>query len=152
MDCVCQRCHKECSTRTCPDHCYCCWKSPNPNHLWDHGFMDVVKTPIVSQSVNQKKKNLEWFTNSRRITLKTIKTHHNQSKRPVTMLNAQMNTALLRRCSYTIEYNAKMRFSSIWDQDLQGVNSGLICMKICGTKGRWVNSLAPGYLTENSNG
>ena len=55
-----------------------------------------------------------------------------------------MNTALLHRCSYTSEYNAKMRFSCIWDQDFQGVNPCLICMKICGTEGRWVNSLAPG--------
>ena len=34
-------------------------------------------------------------------------------------LNAQMNTALLQRCSYTSEYNAKTKFSYIWDQDLQ---------------------------------
>ena len=26
MDCVCQRYHKECSTRTCADDCYNCWK------------------------------------------------------------------------------------------------------------------------------
>ena len=43
MDCVCQRCHKECSTSTCADDYYCCWKSPNSNHLCDHGFMDVLK-------------------------------------------------------------------------------------------------------------
>ena len=28
MDCVCQRYHKECSTRTCADDCYNCWKKP----------------------------------------------------------------------------------------------------------------------------
>ena len=42
MDCVCQRCHKECSTRTCADDYYYCWKSPNSNHLCDHGVMDVI--------------------------------------------------------------------------------------------------------------
>ena len=26
IDCVCQRYHKECSTRTCADDCYNCWK------------------------------------------------------------------------------------------------------------------------------
>ena len=26
MDCICQRYHKECSTRTCADDCYNCWK------------------------------------------------------------------------------------------------------------------------------
>ena len=26
MDCACQRYHKECSTRTCADDCYNCWK------------------------------------------------------------------------------------------------------------------------------
>ena len=63
------------------------------------------------------KKSFKWFTNSRRITLKTKKKHHNQSKRPVTITNALINTTLLHRCSYmyTIEYNAETRFSCIWD-------------------------------------
>ena len=52
MDCVCQRCHKECSTRTCAGDYYYCWKSPNSKHLYDHGFMDVINTPIVRQSKN----------------------------------------------------------------------------------------------------
>ena len=50
MDCVCQHFHKECSTRTCPDDCHNWWKSPNSSHLYDHGFMDVITTPIVRQS------------------------------------------------------------------------------------------------------
>ena len=87
MDYVCQRYHKECSTRTCADDYYCCWKSPNSNHLCDHGFMDVIKTPIARQSVNHKQ-SFKRFTNNRRIILKTIKTHHNQPKSPVTILNA----------------------------------------------------------------
>ena len=29
-------------------------KSPNSNHLCDHGFMDVIKTPMVRQSINRK--------------------------------------------------------------------------------------------------
>ena len=57
----------------------------------------------------------KWFTTSRRITLKTTKTHHNQSKRHVIMLNAQMNSALLHRCSNASEYNVKTRFLCIWD-------------------------------------
>ena len=28
MVCVCQRYHKECSTRTCADDCYNCWEKP----------------------------------------------------------------------------------------------------------------------------
>ena len=50
MDCVCQRCHKECSTRTCTDDYYYCWKNPNSNHLCDHCFMGVIITPIARQS------------------------------------------------------------------------------------------------------
>ena len=57
-------------------------KSPNSSHVYDHGFMDNTNRQAVCKS---QKKSFEWFTNSRRITLKTIKTHHNQSKRPVTI-------------------------------------------------------------------
>ena len=52
-------------------------KSPNSSHMYDHGFMDNTNRQAVCKS---QKKSFEWFTNSRRITLKTIKTHHNQSK------------------------------------------------------------------------
>ena len=55
--------------------------------------------------------------------IKNIKAHHNQPKRPATMLNAQMNTALLHRCSYTSKYNVKTRFTCIWDYDLHLENS-----------------------------
>ena len=72
MGCVCQRCHKECSTRTCADDYNYCLISPNWHHLYDHGFMDGINTSIVRQSVNHKK-IFKWFKNSRRITLKTIK-------------------------------------------------------------------------------
>ena len=88
---------------------YYCWKSPNSSHLYDHAFMDVITTQIVRKSVNQNK-YFKWFTSSRRITLKTIQTQHNQSKRPVTMYNVLINTTLLHRCSYTSEYNAQTRF------------------------------------------
>ena len=40
MDCVCQRCHKECSTRTCADDCYNCWKKSKLKSYvrpWFHG-------------------------------------------------------------------------------------------------------------------
>ena len=47
--------------------------------------------------------------------IKTSKTHHNQSERPVSMLIAQMNAALLHPCNFTNEYNTETRFSSIWD-------------------------------------
>ena len=86
-------------------------KSPNSSHMYDHGFMDNTNRQAVCKS----QKSFEWFTNSRRITLKTIKTHHDQSKRPVTIQNALINTTLLHRCSYTSEYNAETRFSCIWD-------------------------------------
>ena len=69
---------------------------------------------IVRQSVNHKK-IFEMIHKQQENYIKNHKTHHNQSKRPVTMLNAQMNTALLHRCGYTIEYNAKTRISCIWD-------------------------------------
>ena len=91
---------------------YNCWKSPNSSHMYDHGFTDNTNRQAVCKS---QKKSFKWFTNSRRIKLKTIKTHHNQSKRPVTILNALMNTPLLHRCSYTGDYNAETRFSCIWD-------------------------------------
>ena len=56
--------------------------SPNSSHMYDHGFMDNTNRQAVCKS---HKESFEWFTNSRRITLKTIKTHHNQSKGPVTI-------------------------------------------------------------------
>ena len=40
MDCVCQRYHKECSTRTCTDDCYNCWKKSKLKSYvrpWFHG-------------------------------------------------------------------------------------------------------------------
>ena len=40
MDCVCQRNHKECSTRTCADDCYNCWKKSKLKSYvgpWFHG-------------------------------------------------------------------------------------------------------------------
>ena len=49
-----------------------------------------------------------WWNNTKQAENET-------GKRPVTMLNALMNTALLHRCSYTSEYNAKPIFSCIWD-------------------------------------
>ena len=52
MDCVCQRCHKKCSTRTCVDDYYCCWKSPNSNHLCDHGFMVSLACHTVINSLS----------------------------------------------------------------------------------------------------
>ena len=72
MDRVCQSCLKECSTRTCEFDNYCCWKTKLKAFMrpWFHG---CIKTPIIRQSVN-KKKVFKWFTNSRKITLKTIKT------------------------------------------------------------------------------
>ena len=42
---------------------------------------------------------------------KTIKTHHNQSRRPASILNALINTTLLHRCSNASQYNVKTRFS-----------------------------------------
>ena len=50
MDCVCQRYHKECLTRTCADDCYNCWKSPNSSHMYDHGFMDNTNRQAVCKS------------------------------------------------------------------------------------------------------
>ena len=72
LECICQRNHKECSTRTCADDCYYCWKGPDSSHLYDHGSMDVITTPIVRQSVNHKT-SFKWLTNNRIITLKNIK-------------------------------------------------------------------------------
>ena len=46
MDCVCQRCHKECSTRTCADDCYNCWKKSKLKSYvrpWFHGLTDWDK-------------------------------------------------------------------------------------------------------------
>ena len=57
-------------------------KSPNSSHMYDHGFVDNTNSQTVCKS---QKKSFKWFTNSRRISLKNIKTHHNQSKRPVTL-------------------------------------------------------------------
>ena len=40
MDCVCQRYHTECSTRTCADDCYNCWKKSKLKSYvrpWFHG-------------------------------------------------------------------------------------------------------------------
>ena len=42
MDCVCQRYHKECSTRTCADDCYNCWKKSKLKSYvrpWFHGYI-----------------------------------------------------------------------------------------------------------------
>ena len=47
-------------------------KSPNSSHMYDHGFMDNTNRQAVCKS---QKKSFEWFTNSRRITFKTIKTY-----------------------------------------------------------------------------
>ena len=58
MDHVCQRCHKEYSTRTCADDNCCCWKSPNSKHLCDHGFMDVLK----HQSSDSRKNDFMYKT------------------------------------------------------------------------------------------
>ena len=39
MDCVCQRYHKECSTRTCADDCYDCWKK----YIWlEFGLFSTI--------------------------------------------------------------------------------------------------------------
>ena len=76
---------------------------------WFHGCSYYTNRQTGCRS----QKSFRRFTNSRRITLKTIKTHHNQSKRPVTLQNALINTTLINRCSYTNEYNAKTRFSCI---------------------------------------
>ena len=40
MDCVCQRYHQECSTRTCADDCYNCWQMSKLKSFvrpWFHG-------------------------------------------------------------------------------------------------------------------
>ena len=128
MDCVCQRYHKECSIRTCADDSYYCWKSPNSSQLCDHGFMDVITTPIVRQSVNHKK-SFKWFTNSIRITLKTIKNTPQSIKKTCYYINALINTTLLHQCSYTSEYNAKTRFSCIWFTDCLRIGVVITSMK-----------------------
>ena len=56
-------------------------KSPNSSHMYDHGFMDNTNRQTVCKS----QKNLLSDSQSRKIALKTIKTHHNQSERPVTI-------------------------------------------------------------------
>ena len=50
---------------------------------------------IDSLEFTTKRKYFKWFTNSRKITLETTKTHHNESKRPASILKAPMNTVLL---------------------------------------------------------
>ena len=109
---------------------------------WFHG---CIETPSIRQSVNHTKKEKNPFNDSqknRRITLKTIKTHHNQSKRPVTILNAQMTTALLHRCSYTSKYNAKTSFSCIWNQDLHIETYVCVCVRVCVRACVWTKPFA----------
>ena len=58
---------------------YYCWKSPNWNHLGDHGFMDVINTPIVRQPVNGKQiyqmihKQQKNYIKNHKNTLQSIK-------------------------------------------------------------------------------
>ena len=49
-----------------------------------------------------------------KIYMKTIKTHHSQSKIPATMLKAQMNTAFVHR-SYISKYNTKTGLACMGD-------------------------------------
>ena len=53
MDCVCQRYHKECSTRTYADDCYNCWKKVQTQVICTTIFSWMI--PIARQSVNHKK-------------------------------------------------------------------------------------------------
>ena len=48
MDCVCQCYHKECSTRTCADDCYNCWKKSKLKSC----FMDNINRQAVKSWLN----------------------------------------------------------------------------------------------------
>ena len=50
MDCVCQRYHKECSTRTCADDCYNCWKK-STMVSWIIPIVRQSKTDCVHRQV-----------------------------------------------------------------------------------------------------
>ena len=53
MDCVCQRYHKECSTRT-RMIAIIVEKSPNSSHMYDHGFMDNTNRQAVKNLLNSQ--------------------------------------------------------------------------------------------------
>ena len=80
MDCVCQRYHKECSTRTCADDCYYSWKK----YIWlELGLFSIyiykwqfhLKVSMASNNISRTRQDhwlWEIIANIFCISLKTL--------------------------------------------------------------------------------
>ena len=89
-------------------------KSLNSSHMYDHGFMDNTNRQAVCKS---QKNSFEWFTNSRRITLKTIKTT-NVAKRFLQLIDKHFPKGhalhkLFNRNTVKVSYSCMNNMASI---------------------------------------
>ena len=107
MDCVCQCYHKECSTRTCADDWYNCWKKSKLKSYvrpWSHGiFLDFQNAfDTVNHKILLGKLNcygirgiaLDWSSSNLRNRSQTVVYNEQESEMKETLCGVQQGSIL----------------------------------------------------------